>query len=41
MRGKERASGHVHIQERGSQLLARRPYESPEQRCPGYPHRLC
>ena len=40
MRGKERAFGHVHIQERGSQLLARCPYGSPEQRSPGYPHRL-
>lgn len=32
---------HVHIQEQGSQLLARCPYGSPEQRYSGYPHRLC
>ena len=36
---KERALGHVHIKERGSQLLARCAYGSPEQRSPGYPYR--
>lgn len=41
MRGMERAFGHVHIQERGSQLLARGAYGSPKQRSSGYPHRVC
>ena len=40
-RREKRTFGHVHIQERGCQLLARCAYGSPEQRSPGHPHSLC